>query len=329
MTEARAATPSLELRIGGIRLKNPVTVASGTFGYGREFADFIDIGRLGAVAVKGLTLQPRAGNPPPRLVETPAGMLNAIGLENVGVEAYLRDKLPYLRQFDTVVIANISGFSVGEYVALTERLCEGQGGDLIEVNVSCPNVRHGGMAFGADPRMLEEITRAVVGHSTVPVVVKLSPNVTDVAAMARIVEDAGAAAVSLVNTFLAMVVDVERRRPVLGNRTGGLSGPAIRPIAVRMVHEVFRAVTIPIIGMGGIMTARDALEFLIAGAGAIAVGTANFVTPNCALEILDGIEQYCQRHGIRSLSELVGSLEAEPAEPRTADTANPESGGDA
>jgi dihydroorotate dehydrogenase (NAD+) catalytic subunit len=306
------ATPlSLETRIGGVRLKNPVTVASGTFGYGREFEDFLDLSRLGAVAVKGLTLQPRAGNRPPRVVETPAGMLNAIGLENVGVERYIQEKLPYLRQFDVAIIVNISGFSIEEYTAQTERLCETRAADLIEVNVSCPNVRHGGMAFGADPAMLEQITRAVVARSTVPVIVKLSPNVTDVAAMARVVEQSGAAAVSLVNTFLAMVIDVETRRPVLGNTTGGLSGPAIRPIAVRMVRDVFRAVSIPIIGMGGIMTARDALEFLIAGASAVSVGTANFVNPCAAIEVLEGIEDYCRRHQIADIANLTGSLVTE------------------
>ena len=325
LAETQATTVSLEVNIGGVRLKNPVTVASGTFGYGREFDDFVNLSRLGAVAVKGLTLEPRSGNRPPRVVETPAGMLNAIGLENVGVERYLSDKLPYLRQFNTAIIANISGFSVEEYVALTERLCEGRGADLIEVNVSCPNVRHGGMAFGADPSMLEEITGRVVKHSTLPVMVKLSPNVTDVAAMARIVEGAGAAAVSLVNTFLAMVIDVETRRPVLGNQTGGLSGPAIRPIAVRMVRDVFAAVSIPIVGMGGIMTARDALEFLIAGATVVAVGTANFVNPTAAIEILEGIEQYCRRHKIRDIRELVGSLVFEP-EPTRADATHPAQG---
>ncbi|MCX8036261.1 MAG: dihydroorotate dehydrogenase [Candidatus Sumerlaeia bacterium] len=301
---------SLEVAIGGVRLKNPVTVASGTFGYGREFEEFFDLSRLGAIAVKGLTLQPRAGNKPPRVVETPAGMLNAIGLENVGIERYLAEKLPYLRRLDTVIIANISGFSVDEYRALTERLCEARGADLIEVNVSCPNVQHGGMAFGSDPAMLEQITRAVVDRATVPVIVKLSPNVTDIAAMARVVEQSGGAAVSLVNTFLAMVIDVERRRPVLGNRTGGLSGPAIRPIAVRMVREVFGAVKIPIIGIGGIMTARDALEFILAGATAVAVGTANFVNPTAAVEVLDGIERYCLRHGIGDIRELVGALQS-------------------
>lgn len=325
MAEAQAATVALEVDLGGVRLKNPVTVASGTFGYGREFDDFVDLARLGAVAVKGLTLEPRSGNRPPRVVETPAGMLNAIGLENVGVERYLSEKLPYLRQFDTVVIANISGFSVEEYVALTERLCEGRGADLIEVNVSCPNVRHGGMAFGADPAMLEEITRSVVEHSSLPVIVKLSPNVTDVAAMARVVEGAGAAAVSLVNTFLAMVIDVETCRPVLGNQTGGLSGPAIRPIAVRMVRDVFAAVSIPIVGMGGIMTARDALEFLVVGATAVAVGTANFVNPTAALDVLAGIEPYCQRHRIRDIRELIGTLVVEP-DPVKADSTHPAQG---
>jgi dihydroorotate dehydrogenase (NAD+) catalytic subunit len=312
LVETSAATVTLDVRIGGITLKNPVTVASGTFGYGREFADFLDLAQLGAIAVKGLTLEPRPGNRPPRLVETPAGMLNAIGLENVGVEGFIRDKLPYLRTINTAIIANISGFSVDEYRRLTVRLCEAKAADLLEVNVSCPNVKHGGMQFGSHPELLEQITREVVEHSSVPVIIKLSPNVTDIAAMARVVEQAGAAAVSLVNTFLAMVVDVERRRPVLGNRTGGLSGPAIRPIAVRMVHDVAQAVSIPILGMGGIMTADDALQFILAGATAISVGTANFVNPTAALEIRDGIETYCRRHGVRDVVDLVGSLVQEP-----------------
>lgn len=311
LASVRAETVSLETDIGGVKLKNPVTVASGTFGYGREFEEFLPLSRLGGIAVKGLTLEPRPGNPPPRIIETPAGMLNAIGLENVGIERYLQEKLPYLRQFDTAIIANISGFQPEEYIRITERLCEGKGADLIEVNVSCPNVKHGGMAFGADTCLLEQITREVVSRADVPVVVKLSPNVTDVAAMARVVEGAGAAGVSVVNTFLAMVVDVERRRPVLGNITGGLSGPAIRPIAVRMVRDIYRAVSIPIIGMGGIMTARDALEFLIAGASAVSVGTANFVNPHAAIDVLEGIEDYCRRHAIASIGELVGSLAVE------------------
>jgi len=314
LTPTDVAAVSLEVNIGGVRLKNPVTVASGTFGYGREFEGFLDLSRLGAVAVKGLTLSPRAGNPPPRVVETPAGMLNAIGLENVGITRYLAEKLPYLRQYDVAIIANISGFAIEEYVIQTERLCEARGADLIEVNVSCPNVKHGGMAFGADPRMLEEITRAVVKQSSVPVIVKLSPNVTDIAAMARVVEHSGAAGISLVNTFLAMVIDVQTRRPVLGNVTGGLSGPAIRPIAVRMVRDVFNAVSIPIVGMGGILCARDALEFILAGATAVAVGTANFVNPRAALDVLDGMEKYCRCHRIADIRELVGALETDGKE---------------
>ena len=328
MAQVSTATLDLQVELGGVRLKNPVTVASGTFGYGREYEEFVELGRLGAVAVKGLTLRPRIGNPPPRVVETPAGMLNAIGLENVGVERYLAEKLPHLREFKTVIIANISGFAIEEYVELAERLCAGRGADLIEINVSCPNVRHGGMAFGGDPVMLEQITRAVVRRSSVPVIVKLSPNVTDIAAMARIVEQAGAAAVSLVNTFLAMVVDIETRRPVLGNGTGGLSGPAIRPIAVRMVHQVYRAVSIPVVGMGGIMTAHDALEFTLAGATAVAVGTGNFVNPRAALEVLEGIEAYMRRHNVQSFRDLVGSLQGEAISP-TPYTGSSRTGGSA
>ena len=301
--------PDLRIKIGDCELKNPVVTASGTFGYGKEFEDYFDVAQLGGIAVKGLTMQPRAGNRPPRVYETPSGMLNAIGLENVGVHAFIKEKLPYLRELDTRIIANISGFSPDEFAEMTDLLCEAGGVDLIEANLSCPNIKHGGIAFGSDKKMMAEITKTVVERSNAPVIVKLSPNVTDVAAMAKVAEDNGADAVSLINTFLALAVDVETRRPVLGNVTGGLSGPAIRPIAVRMVWQVAQAVAIPIIGMGGIMTTRDALEFLIAGASSIAVGTACFVNPEAPIEIIAGLEEYLARHGFASVQELIGSLE--------------------
>jgi dihydroorotate dehydrogenase (NAD+) catalytic subunit len=297
------------VKIGNVELKNPVVTASGTFGYGKEFEDFLDLSRLGGIAVKGLTMGPRAGNKPPRLHETPSGLLNAIGLENVGVRAFIDQKLPLLREIDTKIIANISGFSTSEYAKMTELLCEADGVDLIEANLSCPNVKEGGIAFGSDPKMMAEITRAIAERSTLPVIVKLSPNVTDVAQMARVAEGSGAAAVSLVNTFLAMAIDVETRRPVLGNVTGGLSGPAIRPIAVRMTWQVARAVKIPVIGMGGIMDTRDALEFIIAGASVVSVGTACFVNPRAPVEVVEGIGDYLSEHGVSSLSELAGSLQ--------------------
>ncbi|MBN1516273.1 dihydroorotate dehydrogenase [Candidatus Sumerlaeota bacterium] len=301
----------LSVNIGGCTLKNPVITASGTFGYGREFVDFMDIERLGAIAVKGLTMQPRPGNKPPRLVETPSGLINAIGLENVGIKKFIEVKAPYLKQLDTKIIANISGFSPEEYAGMTELLCEAEAADLIEANLSCPNIKHGGIAFGSDPKMMADITAELKRRSAVPVIVKLSPNVTDIAMMARVAEENGADAVSLVNTFLALAIDVEQRRPVLGNVTGGLSGPAIRPIAVRMTWQVAQAVSIPVMGMGGIATARDALEFLIAGACCVAPGTACFVNPAAPVEVLEGIEDYMRRHNMTRLDELIGSLSVE------------------
>ena len=298
----------LSVRIGDCTLKNPVVTASGTFGYGKEFEAFMKVDRLGAIAVKGLTMEPRAGNKPPRLVETPSGLINAIGLENVGIHNFIKDKVPYLRGLDTKIIANISGFSADEFAAMTELLCAANACDLIEANLSCPNIKHGGIAFGSDPAMMADITAKIKKISSVPVIIKLSPNVTDIAAMAKVAEDNGADAVSLVNTFLAMAIDVEKRKPILGNITGGLSGPAIRPIAVRMTWQVKQAVDIPIIGMGGIMTASDALEFIIAGATAIAPGTACFINPEAPIDVIEGIEDYLQRHNIADINEIIGSL---------------------
>jgi len=301
-------TPDLSLNIGGARLKNPVLAASGTFGYGLEFADFFDPALLGAVVVKGLTLKPRPGNPPPRIVETPSGMLNAIGMENVGLEVFLKDKLPWLVEHGVTVAANILGETVEEYAALAEGLSKAPGVALIEVNVSCPNVAAGGMYFGADPQATAEVTRAVVRAARRPVMVKLTPLVTDIVAVAQAAVEAGAHALSLINTLPAMAVDLAGRRPVLANTVGGLSGPAIRPVALRLVWQVARAVTVPVVGLGGIMTARDALEFLLAGARAVEVGTASFVDPKAALKVLEGIEAYFIEHEIPDLDAFVGKL---------------------
>lgn len=303
-------TPDLRVNLGGLTLKNPVLTASGTFGYGREFADFFDPALLGAVVVKGLTLRPRAGNPPPRIVETPSGMLNAIGMENVGLEAFLRDKLPWLVERGVTVAANILGETVEEYAALAEGLAHAPGVSLIEVNVSCPNVAAGGMFFGADPQATADVTRAVVrAAGGKPVMVKLTPLVTDITSVALAAVEAGAHALSLINTLPAMAVDLKTRRPVLANVVGGLSGPAIRPVALRLVWQVARAVNVPVVGLGGIMTARDALEFLLVGARAVQVGTASFVDPMAALKVLEGIETYFAEHDIPDLDAFVGKLE--------------------
>lgn len=298
----------LTCRIGSAVFKNPVLTASGTFGYGREFESFVNLHRLGAVVVKGISLEPRRGNPPPRVVETACGMLNAIGLENVGVERFLAEKMEYLRGMRATVVVNILGDSVEEYAALAGRLDGVEGIAAIEVNISCPNVKKGGVAFGTDPEMATAVTRAVKGATKLPVIIKLSPNVTDVALMAKAVEAAGADAVSLINTLLGMAIDIRSRRPRLANMVGGLSGPAIKPIALRMVWQVARAVKIPVIGIGGIATAEDALEFLIAGASAIEIGTANFVNPRACEEILTGIAAYLEAQKMASLRELVGTL---------------------
>ncbi|HSM73562.1 MAG TPA: dihydroorotate dehydrogenase [Desulfobacterales bacterium] len=301
--------PDLRVEIGGIPLQNPVMTASGTFGYGREFKDLVDLNRLGAIIVKGLSLAPSRGNPPPRIAETPCGMLNAIGLENVGIEAFKRDKLPFLRRLSVPVLANIYGTTVEAYAELAAQLDDLPEVAGIEVNISCPNVKAGGVAFGVQPDMAARVVAAVRAETAKPVVVKLSPNVTDVTEIARSAEGAGADALSLINTITGMAIDIHTRRPKLANITGGLSGPAIRPVAVRMVWQVARAVQIPVIGIGGIMTAEDALEFLIAGAAAVQVGTANFVNPRATMEILAGIVAYLRAHGFSRLTDLIGSLE--------------------
>lgn len=301
--------PDLRVDIGGIALQNPVMTASGTFGYGREFEDLVDLNRLGAIIVKGLSLNPTRGNPPPRIAETPCGMLNAIGLENVGIEAFKKDKLPFLRQVGVPVLVNIYGTRIEEYAELANQLNDVAEVAGIEVNISCPNVKAGGIAFGVQPDMAARVVGAIRSKTEKPVVVKLSPNVTDVTEIARSAEGAGADALSLINTITGMAIDVHTRRPKLANITGGLSGPAIRPVAVRMVWQVAQTVKIPVIGIGGIMTAEDALEFLIAGAVAVEVGTANFVNPRATMEILDGIEAYLIKHRFSRLADLIGSLE--------------------
>ncbi len=299
---------NLSVEIGRLRLRNPVMTASGTFGYGEEYAPYVDLSRLGAIVVKGLSLKPRMGNPPPRIVETPCGMLNAVGLQNVGVNAFIREKLPFLTQFDLPVIANIFGESVEEYVRVAEILSQASGVHGLEVNISCPNVKKGGIAFGANPDMAADVTRRVKASTDLPVIVKLTPNVTDIAEIAESVEAAGADAISLINTITGMSVDIERRVPHLRNITGGLSGPAIKPVALRMVWQVIQRVSVPVIGLGGIMTARDALEFLIVGARAVQVGTAHFIHPHAAIDILEGIEDYLEQHQFDDINQLIGTL---------------------
>ncbi|MDO9516019.1 MAG: dihydroorotate dehydrogenase [Syntrophales bacterium] len=294
--------------IGGLTLKNPVMTASGTFGYGEEYAGYLDLNRLGAIVVKGLSLNPREGNPPPRIIETASGMLNAVGLQNVGVKEFIDKKLPYLRTIEPAVVANIFGESVEDYVKVAQILSDAKGVDALEVNISCPNVRRGGIAFGSDPTLAGEVTKAVKGVSRLPVIVKLTPNVTDITEIARSVEAAGADALSLINTLTGMSIDIEKRVPHLEHVTGGLSGPAIKPVALRMVWETVNAVSIPVIGVGGIMNASDAIEFLIAGARAVQVGTANFINPSVAVDIIDGIERYLLDNNIDDIHDLIGTL---------------------
>jgi len=297
----------LAVNIGPLRLKNPVMTASGTFGYGQEYAEFIDLNRLGAVVVKGISLEPMEGNPVPRVFETPSGMLNAIGLQNVGLDVFSKEKLPFLRQFDTAVIVNVLGSCVDEYVLLVQQL-EDAGIDAVELNVSCPNVKEGGIAFGADSAVMGSLVEKVRKASKLPIITKLSPNVTSISEFARIAENAGSDAISLINTILGLCIDPQTRRPRLSNITGGLSGPAIRPVAVRMVWEVYKSVNIPIIGMGGIMNSDDAVEFILAGATGVAVGTASFVNPMATIEIIEGLEQYLDNNDIESISRLTGGM---------------------
>ena len=299
---------ALSVNIGGIQMRNPIMTASGTFGYGSEYANFVDLNQLGAVVVKGVTSVPWPGNPMQRIMETPSGMLNAIGLQNVGVDGFISEKLPYLRDFDVPVIVNVCGKTVEEYLTVIEKLNGADGIAGVELNISCPNLDGGGMSFGVDATLAHELVQAVRAITHLPLLVKLSPNVTDITVIARAVEDAGANALSAINTLLGMAINAETRRPELANVTGGLSGPAIKPVALRLVWEVYKSVSIPIVGMGGIMTATDAVEFFIAGASAVAVGTANFVNPQASMEVVKGIHDYLKQANIKSVKELVGSL---------------------
>ena len=293
---------------GGLVLDNPVMTASGTFGYGEEFADIIDLNRLGAIIVKGTTLNHREGNPYPRMAETPSGMLNAVGLQNKGVDYFINNIYPRIKDYQCKIIVNVSGASIDDYVAVCEKLMPLERVDGIEVNISCPNVKQGGMAFGTTCEGAASVTAAVRKAYSKPMIIKLSPNVTDIASIAKAVESEGADAVSLTNTFLGMAIDVEKQAPILSTITGGLSGPCIRPIAVRMVWQVAKAVNIPVIGLGGIMNGRDALEFMLAGANAIEVGTANFINPAVTVEIVDYMVDYCKRHGIEDINDIVGKI---------------------
>ena len=291
----------------GLRLANPVMTASGTFGYGTEYADFVDIQRLGAIVCKGTTLEPREGNPPPRLAETPAGLLNSIGLQNIGVEALVREKAPLWAAWQVPVIVNIAGESVADYAALAARLEGVAGVSGLEVNIGCPNVKSGGMEFGTDPKAAASVTAAVKKATSLPVIVKLTPNVTSIVEIATAAAEAGADALCLINTLRGMAIDVSTRKPSLGNICGGLSGPAVKPVALHMVYQVAGAVNLPIVGCGGIMSARDALEFIMAGASAVEVGTAQFVNPRALLDVLEGIEEFMRQEGVKDISELVGA----------------------
>lgn len=293
-------------QLAGITLRNPILTCSGTYGFGEEYAAYCPLEALGGITLKGITPLPRLGNPVPRLAETPAGLLNAVGLENPGLEEFLKSYLPKVRKLPTASIANISGFSLEDYVQLARALQKDSGIAALEVNISCPNVKHGGMHFGTDPQSAQEVIAAVKSATDLPVIAKLSPNVTDIVGMARAVQLGGADALSLINTLLGMRIDINKQRPVLANTFGGLSGPAIRPVAVRMVWQVFQAVDLPIIGMGGITTWQDAVEFMLAGATAVSIGTGNFVNPQAPLEILRGIQNYCEQRGIASVRDLVG-----------------------
>lgn len=304
----RKQNVDLSVDFAGIRLKNPVLTASGTFGYGEEYSEFVDLNKLGGMIVKGVSLKPIKGNPPPRIWETPSGMLNAIGLENPGVEVFLSDKLPYLRKFDTAVIVNVFGYSTEDYVGVVERLDGVPGIAGLEVNISCPNVKAGGIVFGTNIKSAFELLSALRKATRLPLIAKLSPNVTDITEFARAAQDAGCDGLSLINTLLGMAIDTRCRRPRLANCTGGLSGPAIRPVAVRMVWQAAKAVRLPIIGMGGIVTGEDALEFILAGASAVAVGTANFMNPRATLDVLDEMERSLQEQGVADIKSLIGKV---------------------
>lgn len=293
--------------LAGVELKNPVMTCSGTFGSGMEYGEFVDLNRLGAVVTKGIANVPWPGNPTPRVAEVYGGMLNAIGLQGPGVDVFIERDIPFLKQYDTKIIVNVCGKTKEDYIDVVERLGDTDV-DMLEINISCPNVKAGALAFGQDPRVAEDITAAIKKAAKQPIIMKLSPNVTDIAEMAKAVEAGGADVVSLINTLTGMKIDIERRSFVLANKTGGMSGPALKPIAVRMVYQVAQAVKIPIIGMGGIRTAEDALEFILAGATAVAVGTANFIDPEATVKVIDGIEAYMQKHGVDDIHELIGAV---------------------
>ncbi|WP_072906209.1 dihydroorotate dehydrogenase [Malonomonas rubra] len=302
--------PKLAVEIAGLKLKNPVMPASGTFGYGEEYAPYLDLNQLGAIVTKGLSLNPKAGNPTPRICETVSGMLNAIGLQNVGIEDFIKHKMPFLDQYNSPVIVNFFGNTLEEYVEVAARLEDVPGVAGLEMNISCPNVKQGGIVFGTEASAASAVVSQVRKKTSKPLIVKLTPNVTDIRVTAKAVEDAGADAISLINTLTGMAVDVKTRKPRLANTIGGLSGPAIRPIAVRLVHQVVQAVDVPVIGIGGISRAIDALEFLIVGAKAVQVGTANFVDPNAMATIIDDLEEFCQNEGIDDINDLIGTLDA-------------------
>lgn len=302
--------PDMSVEIAGLNLRNPVMTASGTFGYGEEFSQYVNLETIGAFVTKGLSLKPRAGNPTPRIVETPGGMLNAIGLQNVGIDAFIQKKVPFLRSINTPAIANFFGYTPEEYAELAARLDSIPEVAALEVNISCPNVKQGGIVFGTDPGCAASVVKACRAATSKPLIVKLSPNVTDIVEMALACEGAGADALSVINTLTGMAIDLERRRPVLANITGGLSGPAIKPVALRMVWQVSKVVKVPVIGIGGIMSATDALEFMLAGATAVQVGTASFVNPGAAQEIAEGMEQWLLDHGVGDVKSLIGALQA-------------------
>ena len=299
----------LSVKIGKIKFENPVLVASGTFGYGEEYAQLIDLNKLGGIITKSITLNPREGNPPPRTCETPSGMLNAIGLANVGVDSFIKEKLSFLRSLDTKIIVNVAGSTLEEYVKVVKRLNRVKGIHMLEINISCPNVKMGGLQFGASEESAHEIIKTITENTNYPVMAKLTPNVTDITRIALAVEEAGCQAISLINTLVGMAINSDTRKPFLSNITGGLSGPAIKPVALAMVWKVAQEVKVPVIGIGGIMDTRDALEFLLAGACMIQVGTASFVDSRASIKIIEGLKEYCENHGIKKIKELVGRVE--------------------
>ena len=300
----------IAVNIAGIKMKNPVMAASGTFGSGKDYEDFMNLGDIGAIIAKSITLKPREGNPPPRICETPSGMLNTIGLQNAGIDAFLKEDLPYLAKFKVPVIVNIAGESIDEYSQLAKRLNDVPGISGIEVNISCPNVKLGGMQFGVDPKLTSAVISAVKKATRLPVIVKLSPNVTDIKVIAKAAESSGADAISAINTVLGMAIDINSKKPKLSMAVGGLSGPAIKPIAVKMIHDIYKTVKIPVIGIGGIMNADDAIEFFLAGASAIQIGTGNFINPRTAVEVVEGIKKYLSANKIESIKDIIGQVKA-------------------